>query len=111
MHFVGTIQLKSNLVCHVRMDFSTGSLYGVYYLSVTDGYGYLCLANIRRWKRFLCCFQSCNIMVLMLISDLFAQNNSTPLHLAALRGNQVICQYLVEHGASVDVQDKVRGGP
>ena len=47
----------------------------------------------------------------MLISDLFAQNDSTPFHLAALRDNHEICQYLVEHGASVDVQDKVRGGP
>ena len=46
----------------------------------------------------------------MLNSDLYAQNNSTPLHLAALRGHHEICQYLVEHGANVDVQDKVRDG-
>ena len=91
--------------------FSTGPLYDVYYLSVRDGYGYLCLADVRRWKCFLCCFQSCNIIVLMLISDLFAQNNTTPLHLAAVRGHHEICQYLIEHGASVNVQDKVRDGP
>ena len=50
-------------------------------------------------------------MVLMLISELFAQKNSTPLHLAARRGHHKICQYLVEHGGRVNVKDKVRGGP
>ena len=47
----------------------------------------------------------------MLISDLFAQHNSTPLHLAARKGHHEICQYLVEHGANVDVQDKVKDDP
>ena len=46
----------------------------------------------------------------MLVSGLYAQNNVTPLHLAARRGHHEICQYLVEHGANVDVQDKVRDG-
>ena len=98
---------------HVGRDafFSTGLVNDVYYFSVRDGDCYLCLADVRIWKRLLCCFQSCNIMVLMLVSDLFVQNSSTPLHLAAQWGHHEICQYLVEHGGSVDVQDKVRGGP
>ena len=58
----------------------------------------------------MCCFQSCISIVLMLNSDLYAQDNITPLHLAARRGHHEICQYLVEHGANVDVQDKVRDG-
>ena len=44
----------------------------------------------------------------MLISDLFAQNKSTPLHRAALWGHHKICEYLNEHGASVDAQDEVK---
>ena len=82
----------------------------MYYLSVRDGFGSLRLAGVRRRRRFLCCFQSCISIVLMLNSDLYAQNNSTPLHLAAPRGQHEICQYLVEHGANVNVQDKVRDG-
>ena len=46
----------------------------------------------------------------MLNSDLFAQDNATPLHLAAQRGHHEICQNLVEHRANVDVRDKVRDG-
>ena len=48
---------------------------------------------------------------LMIISHFPAQEGSTALHMASWRGHHEICQYLIEHGASVDVQDKVRDNP
>ena len=48
---------------------------------------------------------------LMVISQLHAQDRSTALHLAAFNGNHEICQFLIEHGASVDAQEKVRDNP
>ena len=47
-------------------------------------------------------------LVFMIISDYFAQDGRTPLHLAAEEGHHEICQRLIEHGARVDAQAKVR---
>ena len=46
--------------------------------------------------------------MLMVISHIYAQDGKTALHDAAFRGHHETCQCLVEHGASVDAQDKVR---
>ena len=47
----------------------------------------------------------------MIISHIYAQDGETALHRAALHGHLKICQSLIEHGASVDVQNKVRDNP
>ena len=47
-------------------------------------------------------------LVLMIISHTYAQDGETPLHLAAHGGHLEIIKYLVECGASVNVQSEVR---
>ena len=90
------------------MDILSGRSSDVYYLSVRDGFGCLSLVDVGRWMLYS--FQSVNIIVLMVISDLFTQNYSTPLHLAAEQGHHEICRYIIEHGANAEIQDKVRDG-
>ena len=47
------------------------------------------------------------MLVIMIISHSYVQDGYTALHEAAVKGHHEICQCLIEHDASVDVQDKV----
>ena len=45
----------------------------------------------------------------MIVCHTYAQDGETPLHLAAGGGHLETVKYVIEHGASVDVRNRVRG--
>ena len=51
------------------------------------------------------------MLVLVSASHFYAQDGKTALHKAAVDGGLETCECLIKHGASVDVQDKVRDNP
>ena len=51
------------------------------------------------------------MLVLVSTSHFYAQDGKTALQKAALNGRLWTCECLIKHGASVDVQDKVRDNP
>ena len=56
-------------------------------------------------------FQGCCYLSLDDNFSFSTQSGETPLHKAAGAGHHETCQWLFQHGASVDVQDKVRENP
>ena len=42
------------------------------------------------------------------MSDIYAQAGKAALHRAAWNGHRETCQFLIDHGASVDAEDEVR---